>query len=128
MVRGTKSPNMISTTGRVPVIAGTGSNSTREAIELTEHAKQSGADGALLYDGRDFIEVPPHPVRAIDSNGAGDMFAGAFLYAITHGHNYASAGRLACRSAAELVCHYGPRLPPDSHRQLLEVAPLKNTA
>ncbi|ACM19490.1 (4S)-4-hydroxy-2,3,4,5-tetrahydro-(2S)-dipicolinate synthase [Geotalea daltonii FRC-32] len=33
---------------RVPVIAGTGSNSTREAIEMTEHAKQLGADGALL--------------------------------------------------------------------------------
>jgi len=34
--------------GRVPVVAGTGSNSTREAIELTLHAKQAGADGALL--------------------------------------------------------------------------------
>jgi 4-hydroxy-tetrahydrodipicolinate synthase len=33
---------------RVPVIAGTGSNSTREAIELTRHAKDAGADGALL--------------------------------------------------------------------------------
>lgn len=34
--------------GRVPVIAGTGSNSTQEAIELTLHAKAAGADGALL--------------------------------------------------------------------------------
>lgn len=33
--------------GRVPVIAGAGSNSTREAIELTRHAKQVGADAAL---------------------------------------------------------------------------------
>ena len=33
---------------RVPVIAGTGSNSTDEAITLTKHAKQAGADGALL--------------------------------------------------------------------------------
>jgi len=33
---------------RVPVIAGTGSNSTREAIEMTSHAKDLGADGALL--------------------------------------------------------------------------------
>jgi len=33
---------------RVPVIAGTGSNSTEEAISLTKHAKQAGADGALL--------------------------------------------------------------------------------
>jgi 4-hydroxy-tetrahydrodipicolinate synthase len=34
--------------GRVPVIAGTGSNSTEEAISLTRHAREAGADGALL--------------------------------------------------------------------------------
>jgi 4-hydroxy-tetrahydrodipicolinate synthase len=34
--------------GRVPVIAGTGSNSTAEAIELTEHAASVGADAALI--------------------------------------------------------------------------------
>ncbi len=34
--------------GRVPVIAGAGSNSTAEAIELTRHAKQAGADAALI--------------------------------------------------------------------------------
>ena len=34
--------------GRVPVIAGAGSNATREAIELTQHARDAGADGALL--------------------------------------------------------------------------------
>jgi 4-hydroxy-tetrahydrodipicolinate synthase len=34
--------------GRVPVIAGTGSNSTEEAIELTRHAKAAGADAALV--------------------------------------------------------------------------------
>lgn len=34
--------------GRVPVVAGTGSNSTREAIHLTRGAKEAGADAALL--------------------------------------------------------------------------------
>ncbi len=34
--------------GRVPVIAGTGSNNTAEAIRLTKHAKQVGADGVLM--------------------------------------------------------------------------------
>ena len=33
---------------RVPVIAGTGSNNTIEAIEFTNHAEKSGADGALV--------------------------------------------------------------------------------
>jgi 4-hydroxy-tetrahydrodipicolinate synthase len=34
--------------GRVPVLAGTGSNSTSETLELTKHAKEAGADGALI--------------------------------------------------------------------------------
>lgn len=34
--------------GRVPVIAGTGSNSTAETIELTKHARSAGADAALV--------------------------------------------------------------------------------
>ena len=34
--------------GKIPVIAGTGSNSTSEAISLTEHAEKAGADGALV--------------------------------------------------------------------------------
>ncbi len=36
------------TRGRVPVVAGTGSNNTREAVELTRHARDAGADAALL--------------------------------------------------------------------------------
>jgi sugar/nucleoside kinase (ribokinase family) len=78
-----------------------------------------GADGALVYDGEQLITIEPWPVTAIDTNGAGDMFAGAFLYAISHDHDYASAGKLACRSAAELVCEYGPRLPAAKHSLLL---------
>ena len=34
--------------GKIPVIAGTGSNSTEEAISLTSHAEKAGADGALI--------------------------------------------------------------------------------
>tara|TARA_B100001175_G_scaffold129284_1_gene109937 strand:+ start:2296 stop:3177 length:882 start_codon:yes stop_codon:yes gene_type:complete len=36
------------TNGKIPVIAGTGSNSTEEAISLTTHAEKAGADGALI--------------------------------------------------------------------------------
>jgi len=39
---------LAATAGRVPVIAGAGSNSTREALRLTRHAKDAGADAALL--------------------------------------------------------------------------------
>ncbi len=69
-----------------------------------------GENGAIIYDGQTFIDIEPFKVKAIDSNGAGDMFAGAFLYAITHGHTYASAGMLASAAASKVVSQYGPRL------------------
>ncbi len=78
-----------------------------------------GAKGALVFDGSDLIEIAPRSVKAVDTNGAGDMFAGAFLYAITSGKSFAEAGRLASVSAAEVVSHYGPRLPAAKHGELL---------
>ncbi len=70
-----------------------------------------GADGAITYDGTELTEIPPHRVQAVDSNGAGDMFAGAFLYAITRGENFPTAGRFASLAAGKIVADYGPRLP-----------------
>ena len=78
-----------------------------------------GADGALVFDGRQYHRIAPYPVCAVDSNGAGDMFAGAYLYAITRGQDAATAGALACRAAAELVRHFGPRLPGPAHARIL---------
>jgi sugar/nucleoside kinase (ribokinase family) len=69
-----------------------------------------GENGAIIFDGQTFIDIEPFKVKAVDSNGAGDMFAGAFLYAITHGHTYASAGMLASAAASKVVSQYGPRL------------------
>ncbi|WP_019529800.1 adenosine kinase [Dasania marina] len=100
------------------------SNNLAEAVAtLKTLAKQFvvtlGAKGALLFDGEQLIEIAGHPVTAVDSNGAGDMFAGAFLYALSQGQSFSQAGQLACRAAAEVVSHYGPRLNASQHQQLL---------
>jgi sugar/nucleoside kinase (ribokinase family) len=79
-----------------------------------------GSRGALVFDGNTYHPIAAHPVTAVDTNGAGDMFAGAFLYAITHGHDYASAGKLASRASAEVVSDFGPRLRPEQHQQILK--------
>lgn len=78
-----------------------------------------GAKGALLFDGERLIEVEPNTVKAVDTNGAGDMFAGAFLYGITNGMGFAEAGRLASLASAEVVSNYGPRLAAEKHAELL---------
>ncbi|MAD47696.1 MAG: adenosine kinase [Oceanospirillaceae bacterium] len=77
-----------------------------------------GSDGALAYDGETLHRIAPHSVKAVDTNGAGDMFAGAFLYAITHGHDFAAAGRLASAASAQVVSQFGPRLDAEQHEPL----------
>lgn len=70
-----------------------------------------GGNGAITWDGEQTAEIPPHCVHAVDSNGAGDMFAGAFLYAISRGEDFPTAGRFASLAAGKVVANYGPRLP-----------------
>lgn len=78
-----------------------------------------GADGALVFDGSDHHRVAPHSVRAVDTNGAGDMFAGAFLYGVTQGQGFADAGRLAAVAAGTVVSDYGPRLSAARQQQII---------
>jgi len=77
-----------------------------------------GGDGAWTWDGENRYEVEAHPVDALNTNGAGDMFAGAFLYALSRGENYRTATEFAVRSAGEVVRFFGPRLKPDGYRAL----------
>ncbi|MDT8429536.1 MAG: adenosine kinase [Pseudomonadales bacterium] len=78
-----------------------------------------GARGALLFDGEHYHEIPAHKVEAVDTNGAGDMFAGAFLFGLARGLDFAAAGKLASLASATVVSHFGPRLQPEQHQQLL---------
>jgi fructokinase len=83
------------------------------------YAVTRGARGAVIYDGSRQIHIAPHAVKALDSNGAGDMFAGAFLYGITHGFSHELAGNLAAAAAASIVSKFGPRLPAEEHKKIL---------
>ncbi|RDH84951.1 MAG: adenosine kinase [endosymbiont of Galathealinum brachiosum] len=80
-----------------------------------------GSEGATLFDGKNMIEISPHDVKAVDSNGAGDMFAGAFLYGITHGHSFYEAGNIASLAAAKVVSQFGPRLAASEHKEILDI-------
>ena len=77
-----------------------------------------GAKGAVLFDGERVIEIAPNEVTAVDSNGAGDNFAGAFLYALTAGHSWEQAGNLASKISAQVVSQFGPRLDAEQYPQL----------
>jgi sugar/nucleoside kinase (ribokinase family) len=79
-----------------------------------------GAQGALVYDGRVLHRIPPVPTQAVDTVGAGDMFAGAFLYGITHGMPHQQAGALASAAASKIVASMGPRLKVEDTRGVLQ--------
>ncbi len=82
--------------------------------ELKKDAKRfvitQGKNGAMIFDGDTFIDIEPYQVKAVDANGAGDMFAGAFLYGLTHGMGYAGSGKLASLASSKVVAQYGPRM------------------
>lgn len=78
-----------------------------------------GPKGACVCHTDGVIEIPPVEVKAVDTVGAGDMFAGAYLYGITHGMSRQQAGKLAATAAAKLVTSFGPRLKPEETQALL---------
>lgn len=93
----------------------TGKDNLMDAREEMKKAAKhfvitQGKNGAMIFDGDTFIDIEPYKTTAIDSNGAGDMFAGAFLYGITNGHSYASSGKLASMASSQIVSQFGPRL------------------
>ena len=55
-------------------------------------------------------DISAYPVSAIDTIGAGDIFAGAYLYAIAHDFDMPSACDIACYAASHVVTKFGPRL------------------
>ena len=78
-----------------------------------------GKQGALLYDGSELIEIAAHPVEAIDTLGAGDLFAGAFLYGQSQGIGFQQCGDLASLASSKIVTQYGPRLATSDTQKLL---------
>jgi sugar/nucleoside kinase (ribokinase family) len=69
-----------------------------------------GPDGSEIITAEQSWHVPADKVKAIDTNGAGDMFAGAFLYAISRGYSPDKAANLGNHAAAAVVSQHGNRL------------------
>ncbi len=69
-----------------------------------------GGEGAIIFDGERFSFISAYNVPVVDTVGAGDVFAGAFLYAITHDYDYFEAGNLASFAASKVVSKFGSRL------------------
>ncbi len=103
----------------------TGKNKLEDAIsELSKIADKIivtlGSKGAKVITADKHVNVEVSKVNAIDTNGAGDMFAGAFMYGLTQGLSDRDAGMLASESAARIVATFGARLDKQVQQDILQ--------
>jgi sugar/nucleoside kinase (ribokinase family) len=84
------------------------------AREIHRHSQNValtlGGDGSILMHEGTAIPIEGVPVQAIDTTGAGDMYAAGLLYGVTAGLPWKNAGRLASHAAARIVSQMGARL------------------
>jgi hypothetical protein len=84
------------------------------ASEIHRHADHValtlGKHGSILMNDGQTIPIEGVDVEAVDTTGAGDMYAAGVLYGITHGLTWKQAGHLASHAAARVVSQLGARL------------------
>jgi hypothetical protein len=84
------------------------------AVKIHDHCENValtlGGKGSIVMHGGEEFPIEGVQVDAIDTTGAGDMYAGALLYGITNGLDWRTAGHLASHAAARIVSQLGARL------------------
>ena len=108
----------------VEALSYTQKDTVEEAAEVIKTFSKTfaitlGAKGAAIYDGSNMISIDANPIQAVDSNGAGDLFAGAFMYGLTHGMSYEESGILASKASSIIVGQFGPRLNLEQYQALI---------
>lgn len=98
-----------------------GTDSFEDALLAARHdcgivALTRGKQGSVVAAADEVEAVAAIELGGVvDTTGAGDAYAGGFLYGLTHGHSLADCGRIGGVAAAEVISHFGAR----------PVAPLK---
>ncbi|SNT70757.1 adenosine kinase [Psychrobacter sp. LV10R520-6] len=100
------------------------------ARTLLEHCQiavvTDGAKGAIIAQKpeNDSDDIAIHDVAAptvtkvIDTNGAGDNYAGAFLYALSQHYSLPECGRLASEISGQVIQQFGPRLESQDYQDI----------
>ena len=86
---------------------------SRAADDVAIVACTDGSNGAHVMAQGARWHLPAIPTDIVDATGAGDLFAGAFLWALTHGFSLQDCGRIGNIAAAEVISHIGARPEAD---------------
>lgn len=119
----TKELNQILIGGKVDIILANSSeaeaffasgDSGKNCLKLSEFCRiavvKLGADGAWIGSNGDLLKICGEKVNVLDTTGAGDSWAGAFLYGLTQGKSLVECGNFANKIAALMVQNYGTNI------------------
>ncbi|MDC3301570.1 adenosine kinase [Gammaproteobacteria bacterium] len=78
-----------------------------------------GADGSSVVTAGKVINTAAEKIDPIDTNGAGDMFAGSFMHAYLEGSNLSQCSSFANFASSLVVTTFGPRVSSEKYSQIL---------
>ena len=105
-------------------VAFSGKNDLDSAIELYKNksymtAITVGAEGSVVVDKGQEYRSPAEKITPIDTNGAGDMFAGSFMHAHLQGHSFEECAKFGNYASSKVVETFGPRLAANGYAEVL---------
>ena len=90
--------------------------------KFTHTVMTRGKHGSELLVKGQRHTIPAYSITAVDTTGAGDMYAGGFLYGLTQGYSVLRSGHLASYSSSRVVSQFGARLkesPAELHDSII---------
>ena len=105
-------------------VAFSGKENLEDAIEYYKSksymtAITKGADGSVVVQNGIEYLAPAEKITPVDTNGAGDMFAGSFMHAFLQGHDLEACAKFSNYASSKVVETFGPRLSSDGYAEVL---------
>ena len=79
-----------------------------------------GSEGSVVINNGKEIFSPAVSIDPIDTNGAGDMYAGSFMHAYLNELDLSKCAEFANYASSKIVQTFGPRLTPDGYKEVLK--------
>lgn len=80
------------------------------ATEVPHVVVTAGSEGVFIFCNGERSHVPAYPCTPVDLTGAGDAFAGGYLYGLTHGFSVTESATGACYLAMKVITRIGARI------------------
>ena len=101
-------------------VAFAGTENLEKAIDFYKNqsymiAITKGSEGSIIIKDGQEIFSPAVSITPVDTNGAGDMYAGSFMHAYLKGHSLQECAEFSNYASSKVVETFGPRLTPDGY-------------